>query len=405
MRAQFPRAALAFALSFTFLLALPAPARASEPDLFGMGARSGAMAGTGAADSEGYDATYSNPAGLVGPTRRRLTLGYIGAQYHLHLDGARRPVDATNGLLIGADLPLPFGGVLKDRIALGLGFYFPAGLINRARDGYPDQPRLALLDDRTQVVSVLVAAGVRITRRVTLGAGVLALAALVGEIDIRPVGGSITTVAEEQLVASYTPVVGARVQAASRLRIGLTFRGESRSRYDIEIKNNLGPALPIELPTLRVAGTAQFDPMQIALEGALEVTRWLRLDAGATWKHWSSYDQPVDNATLGAPPLPPPGYHDTAVPRIAGEAHLERGRLELAGRLGYFFEWSPAPDGPDRVLLDADRHVLTVGGGLSYHGSAFSFQLDLFGQWHHLADSSRVRGDLGVFGATFGVDL
>ncbi|HEY7957260.1 MAG TPA: hypothetical protein VII38_18265 [Polyangia bacterium] len=399
MRAQL------FCLALAALLCAPLVARASEPDLFGMGARAGAMAGLGAADAEGYDATYANPAGLVGPTRRRLTVGYVLARYQLQMDRAARPVDGTNGLLIGADLPLPFGGILKDRVALGLGFYFPTGVVNRVRDGYPDQPRLALLDDRTQVVSVLVSAGVRLTRRLTLGAGVLALAALVGEIDIRPVGGTITTVAEEQLVASYAPIVGARLRVTPRIRLGLVFRGESRSRYDLEIKNNLGPSLPIELPTLRIAGTAQFDPMQAALEGAFQITRYFRLDVGATWKHWSSYDNPVDNATLGAPPQPPPGFHDTVVPRVAGEATLRRGRLELAARLGYFFEWSPAPQGPTRALLDADRHVVTAGGGLTWMGRAFSFQLDVFGQWHHLADSPRVGGDLGVFGATVGVDL
>ena len=104
------------------------------------------MAGTGVADATGYDATYTNPAGLVGPTERRLTLGYVHAGYRLNLDGAHHPVDATDGLVLGADLPMPFGGVLRDRVALGLGFYFPFGVINRARAPFPDEPRLALLD-------------------------------------------------------------------------------------------------------------------------------------------------------------------------------------------------------------------------------------------------------------------
>src|SRR5262249_14919980 len=94
------------------LVGFCATASASEPDLFGMGARSGALAGAGAADAEGYDAAYLNPAGLVGPTRRRLTVGYVGARYHLSLLGMDRSVDNTDGLVLGADLPLPFGGVL-----------------------------------------------------------------------------------------------------------------------------------------------------------------------------------------------------------------------------------------------------------------------------------------------------
>jgi hypothetical protein len=385
-------------------------ARASEPEMFGMGARSSAMAGTGAADAEGYDATYANPAGLVGPTRRRLTLGFAGARYQLYLDNAPRQVDETNGLLIGAAIPLPFGGVLRDRLAIGIGFYFPAGVINRARDGFPDEARLALLDNRTQVVSILIGAGAKLHDRVSLGVGVLALAALTGEITIRAdAGGRFTTVSEQQLVASFAPVVGLRVQAARHVKVGLTLRGESRSRYDIAIKNSLGSALPIQLPTMRVAGTAQFDPLQMALEAAWMPKHWLNLVAGLTWKHWSAYTNPVENATLGTPPQAPADYHDTVVPRVAGEFNgvwnTRHGSLKLIGRLGYFFEWSPAPQGPDRVYLDADRHVLTGGGGLEFRGRLVTFQIDAFAQWHRLADTERVSGDMGTFGATFGVDL
>jgi long-chain fatty acid transport protein len=388
------------------MFTLSRPARASEPELFGLGARAGAMAGLGAADAEGYDAAYANPAGLIGPTRRRLTLGYVGGIYHLRLDGARRQVDNTSGVIIGADLPIPFGGILRDRVALGLAFYFPTGLINRASDGFPDDTRLALLDDRTQVVSALVGVGVRVHRRVSVGVGVLALAALIGEISIRPdAGGRITTIAEEQLVASFTPIVGIRAVATDRLNLGLVFRGESRSRYDIDIKNSLGTLLPIQIPTLRIAGTSQYDPLQLQLEASLRANHWLRLDLGATWKHFSTYTNPVENATAGAPDQPSPDYHDTIVPRAGGEAVGHWGRVALTARLGYFFEWSPAPQGPDRVLLDADRHVITGGGGLEYHGRLISIELDAFAQWHHLAGNPRATGDFAVFGGTFGIDL
>jgi long-chain fatty acid transport protein len=387
------------------LLLVAGSALASEPEMFGMGTRSGGLAGMGAADSEGWEATYLNPAGVVGPKRRRLTVGYVGARYHLSLDGAPRDVQSTDGILIGADLPIPFGGVLRDRVAIGLGFYFPVGLINRARDGFPDEPRLALLDSRTQVVSVLVAAGVRVHERVRVGIGVLALAALVGEIDVTPdATGKYTTVAEEQLTSSFAPVLGVRVQAAPWAQVGLAYRAQSTSGYDIEVKPKL-TGLPISLPTLRIAGTAQFDPHQIAAEGAFDATRWLRLSAGLTWKHWSAYQYPVENATMGTPPKPNADFHDTAVPRIAGEATGHFGKTTLQGRLGYFYEWSPAPDAADRVLLDADRHVITGGVGLGFAGRLFSFQIDAFAQWHHLAGSARAMGDFAVFGATLGLDL
>jgi long-chain fatty acid transport protein len=374
--------------------------------MFGLGPRASGMAGLGAADAEGWEATYENPAGLVGPTRRRLTVGYVGARYRLSLDGADRPIDATNGILIGADVPLPFGGVLRDRLALGLGFYFPTGLINRARDPFPDQPRLALLDNRTQVVSILVGAGARIHPRVRVGGGVLALAALAGSILVTPdAAGHFTTVAEEQLVSSFAAVLGVQVAVTPWAGLGLVYRGQSTSSYDIEVKSRLGASIPIELPTLHIAGTAQFDPHQIALEGAFQLLSWLRLGGGATWKHWSGYTYPVENATPGAPPRPSADFHDTVVPRLGVEACDRVGRARLVARAGYFFEWSPAPDGPDRVLLDADRHVVTAGGGIGFAGRLISLELDAFAQWHHLAGASRASGDFAVFGAALGLDL
>jgi long-subunit fatty acid transport protein len=384
-------------------LLIVASASASEPELFGVGARSAAMAGTGTADAEGWEASYANPAGVVGLDRRRISVGYVGARYHLRLDGQQRGEKDTDGVYIGANLPLPFGGILKDRLAIGLAFYYPVGIITTASAPYPDQPRLALLDTRTKTVSVLVAAGARVHRRVRLGIGVLALAALIGNIAITPdAGGRITTLAEEQLITDFAPVAGIRVEATRFLQLGLVLRGESKSQYDLRVTNSLGPRLPVQLPTLHIAGTAQFDPLQLQLEAGFR-HKWLAVDVGIAWKHWSDFPVPVENATPGAPPQPPTRYHDTAVPRLGLEANGAWGKWRLAGRLGYFFEQSPAP--PDQtILVDANRHAITAGLGWGW-GRAWSFSLDVFGQLHVLADSPHAGGVLGVFGATLGLDL
>ena len=393
-------------LAALLALTLPAtPAEASEPEMCGMGARSGAMAGTGVADSAAYDSTYTNPAGLMEPARRRLSLGYIAARYRLRMDGAARDVENTNGAILGAALPLPFGGVLKDRLALGLAFYFPTSVLNRARAPYPDEARLALLDTRTQVVSATAALAARIHPRLTVGAGVLVLATLIGEIRIAPdAGGRITTLAEEQITVAYTPIIGVRVRVLPSLRVGAVFRGVSKAEYDIRIANSLGNALPIEIPTLHVAGVAQYDPLQIALEGAWRVRPFLGITVGATWKRWSDYPNASANAAPGTPPQPSPGYHDTVVPRVAVELSRDFSSLRLHGRAGYLFEWSPAP-GDAPALLDADRHVATVGGALEWSHRFGVLQVDLFGQWHQLAGSPRASGGFYVLGGTVGVDL
>ena len=181
-------------------------------------------------------------------------------------------------------------------------------------------PRLALLDGRTETVSVLVVASARISRKWRIGAGVLALAALIGNIAITPdAAGHITTVSEEQLVTDYAPVVGLRYDPLRWLSLGLVLRGESKSEYDLKVTNSLGARLPISLPTLRIAGVAQYDPLQIQVEGAFR-HRWLLLNLGVVWKHCSAFPRPVDTATPGALAHPPSRYHYTPVPRVGAEA-------------------------------------------------------------------------------------
>lgn len=383
------------------VLAGPGLAHASAPELFGMGARSGALAGTGAADAEGYEASYLNPAGLG--ARRRLTVGVLLGRYHLQLDRSARHVDETNAFLIGGDIPLPLGGPLQDRLALGFALYFPYALINRVRESFPSEPRLVVLDNRTQVVTVAVAAAARLSSHWTLGAGVLVLADHVGEIRlVNDAAGRIVAVTEQQLVADYAPVAGLRWRPSRWLALGAAVRGESKSTYRVVVTNRL--ALPIQLPILNLGGVSQYDPLQAALEAALSL-RGVRVELGVTWKHFSAMAYPTEKTTSGAPPLPPVDFHDTAVPRLAVELAPLFRNLELKLRAGYFFEWSPAPSGPERPLVDADRHVFTAGSGLHFHSAVASFAADLFAQWHHLGGGGRAQGDFAVFGLTFGLDL
>jgi long-chain fatty acid transport protein len=102
------------ALGFAVILGLGASeAHASPEDVLGFGPRSSAMGGTGAAVGEGYEAVPGNPALLSLARRRELTLGFTGATFDLR---ARERISygRLHGSIIGATLPVPFGGLLKD---------------------------------------------------------------------------------------------------------------------------------------------------------------------------------------------------------------------------------------------------------------------------------------------------
>ena len=123
-------------------------AHASLPDLISLGTRSPALGGTGVADATGYEASYQNPAGLA-TGQRNLTLGLVYGGYRTTLDGGPYPIEDTLGLVIGGALPLPLGGIMKNRLGLGLGLYLPTGFVNRVRVPLPEVPRATLLDART----------------------------------------------------------------------------------------------------------------------------------------------------------------------------------------------------------------------------------------------------------------
>lgn len=413
------RAALLAGLAAVGLPTLPA--HASTPELFSLGGRTAAMAGTGAAYATGFDSAYANPAGLW-QSGRQLTVGTVYGGYGLSLrspqDGSVSPypIDATSGLVIGGSFTLPLGGVLENRIGTALALYTPFGLINRASDPFPDVPRVPILDGRSQVVSVLLGAGIRLPGGFSVGGGALALAALVGTITITPDGsGRITSISEQQLTVDYAPILGVRWQGLSdRLALAAVFRGASRSSYRLTVSTKLGDALPIELPLIYFAGSAQYDPLQLGMEVAGRLRPSLLLVAQLTWKHWSAYEYPVLPATKSAVALPVPGFHDTLVPRLAVENTWTLGSWgALALRGGYQFEWSPAPDPPAAPpkpesrpsnLHDADRHILSAGLGLRLTGRV-PLSLDVFGQGHLLGPHSTLSGGLGVIGALLGYQL
>lgn len=389
------------------ILLAAAPAAASPLELFGFGGRSPALAATGVAAADDFECLYLNPSGLAEVKGRRVSAGTLVGSFSL--DGVERPVDKAVGIEVGAAFRLPLGGVLRDRIGLGIGIYVPATVLNRARAPQPGTPFFALLENRAEVVGIQLGVGVRLSTRWSLGAGVLVLGGIAGGIDVTPdAAGRFATTSEQQLIASYSPILGARFHASDRLALGATFRFSSKSTYDIAITSDLGEALPVELPEIHVAGVAQYDPMAFATEAAWRPTRNLQLTGQLAWEHWSAFPLPTKNPVASMPPQPSPGFHDTVVPRVGVE--WQGGALRLRG--GYAFVLSPAPEMTGRqAFLDNHRNIISAGVGLSFG----QLHLDLWSQLHVLVPRHHDRpegqadidtsGTILVGGLMLGVDL
>ncbi|MCC6996897.1 MAG: outer membrane protein transport protein [Deltaproteobacteria bacterium] len=418
-----PAGLLILLLSLSALAVAPASADASALDLFGYGGRSPALAGTGISFTDSFDALYTNPAGLSEARQKRMSVGFMASDFDLHYALKDRDVDPVMGVIVGGDVPIPFGGALKDRITIGIGLHVPPLLLSRAVAPLPGEPFLALLEHRGQVVAFMVGAGARITRHISVGIASLSLAALGGFIDVSADPTKrFTSTAEQQLLVDYAPIAGVRWRPSKKLSAGLVYRGQSAAKFDILVTNMIGDALPVTLPAIRVRGYSQYDPRMVEAEASYQVLPRLAVTGALAWKQWSSFPPPTEDPVIDAPPRVRPGFSDTFVPKLAARFTLNP-KVELRG--GYRLEMTPAPEQTGREnLLDNTRHIVTAGAGFKFAPNGVPIRIDAYVQAHFLAPRTSTKdqtlapedrdptylsvsssGKILVGGLTFGVDL
>jgi hypothetical protein len=423
-------------------------ASASPEDLLGYGARTSAMGATGTAHATGYEAAWHNPALASGVRAPKLTLGYTGGVLRLDAHGEGLPGRTSSapvtGTTIGAEVPVPLGGRLAHRVGIALAFYSPTDVVVRGRVLYPEKTQFPMLDNRAQSVTIRAALGADIGYGIRLGVGFAALAEVVGTVvAATDATGRVGTRVEDQLVATYAPMLGATydlpLRGPARWRVGATYRGTLDARFAIVIDGTKLSSL--QIPLFNISGLAQYDPAQLAVEVARRDDLNV-LALQVVYKHWSAFPGVLEPTVVcteggaGACGLTPPkiDWNNTFVVRIGADQgfELRRGAV-LHARGGGFFETTPLPselpgsDAYDRGTksvgavptryFDSERIALTAGTGLSLSKPLPPIDLDLFAQYHILlprtvtsVDSSGAvlskgesSGHMAVFGMTAGV--
>lgn len=393
---------------------LPATAAASPQDLFGYGARTPGLAMTGVSYADSYEAVYANPAGLARIDDNRLSAGLHVASFETEVNGEPFQVDPSRGFTLGLELPLPFGGLLEDRLALAIGFFAPADVLLRSTMRYPEVAQFSVLD-RTQVVAAQVGLGIDfhgILDGFRLGVAFSATASTIGalEVGLSP-SQRFESITETDLVATFSPIVGLSYDVGD-FAFGLVYRGEIDTVNDLEIETF---NLPVELPTLTVGGHVQYDPHVLAAEASWMATRQWRLIANATARFWGAWPGILDKTSASSNLPPAHDFEHTVSPRIAAEYSKQARGLEWAFRAGYAYEPTPAPparlaEGRDQNgevrttrdgdvvreplrYLDNDRHVFTGGLGFELFASEQAhIHVDLYGQLHYMPQRTHLLG-------------
>lgn len=384
------------ALAFLAIVHFPETASATPPDLLGYGARHIAMGQTGVSFADDYEAVFSNPAGLGRARTTGLRIGMLFAPYALRLDdapfvspdveGGLKKAEMASGMMIGFQLPIPFGKPLEDVLTLGAGFYTPNNAVLRVDLPYTDIPQWPILG-RAHSVSVNVSLGADLGKWVPglrLGVGVAALASIIGRLTVRiDEAKRFTSQTENQILADFTPVAGVSYDHKD-FRFGLSYRGETRA--DIDLRVNV-EGFPIEFPEITITALAQYAPHSLAAEAAWVYDHRLLIALNLTWRRWSAYPGTLGKTTADSHVPPAPEFSDTVSPKIGIEYTHRHGAFRIMGRGGYLFEPTPSP--PARLAerrdyfdddisgrtvplryLDSHRHILSAGFGFDWHSKS-----------------------------------
>ncbi|MFN7952599.1 MAG: hypothetical protein U0610_12820 [bacterium] len=404
-----------------------APAWAHPFDLFGYGSRAAALGNAYTALADGFEASYYNPAGVVGGSDVRLGLGYLQTFSDLSLNGEALELRETKlgALVAGFSASGQMGG---RGVGLSFGFLLPNEGVIRASSLEPLQPNYVLLFNRTQRAEILFTSGVEIVPGLDFGAGFSLGAELGGDVSVEatafPQGaGGSGTIA---IGSRFFPSAGVRWRPAEAWRIGLAYRGETN--FPLRIPASIALLVVPESSLgadilLLVDQTFYYTPQQVAAGVAWDPTSEVTVSADLTWWNWGAAEDPgvrgvvkVGGALGALLPVPTirapidPDFHDVVTPRVGIEWRPPEAPLGLVAiRVGYGYEPTPTPR-PLGVqnLLDSDKHVVSAGLGFRFRDPwgilLHDADLDVHGQYFDFArrtadktDPTDPVGDL-VFG-------
>ena len=372
---------------------------ASPADLFGSGPRSQALGAT-AALARGHEAAYGNPAQLSDQPERRLTLGYTFARFNPQArsiaEGAL-PIEseALHAYLLGLTAPVPLHGDLYERLAVGLSVLMPSNVIARVRLLQPETPQFPLLSDRAHSLSFNLGVGANLGHGLRVGLGAVLLAELLGEVSVgSDRQNTLATRVDDELLLVAAPVLGVSFAVTPELMAGVSYRGELRSDFDLQVTlDELGS---VTLPDLNIAGTGQYDSEQLQAEIGYQFGN-AQLIAGALFRRSSRFPGFL-RATVECPSTQPCEareaaafeFVDTLSPRV-GAAYRVRLASRVQGELraGYFFEPSPLASAPAGAqVFDSDRHGLTLGYGIDVEIAGVPLHFDWAFQKHLMVQRS-----------------
>jgi long-subunit fatty acid transport protein len=364
------------------------PARASTPDVFGLGSEESAVCGASAARVHDFSAGHYDPAGLTLVEKPEVSIGVLGFGSTLSLPGGKtQSIADPYAVVVGAAAPVPLLRWLENRIYFGLALsILPTGVVRVIAHNPTTDAFFPLYDNRTQRLVVLPSVAVRLPKGVSIGLGFNYLAGLGGHVS----GAEGTTRAiearvDEAIFSILSVNAGIRWQAKRWLALALVYREQFSVPFST-YSSNLVAGQPINID---VDAQGLFTPHQLLVGGALSLPKRVMLSLDVGWSHWSGWSGPFVTVSSQLPlvgPIdarpPAVNFSDTGWFRLGVEwLALDKPKAQVLLRGGYGFESAALASPPAGTQLqDGHKHRLALGLGGRLPFGPMMFRLDAHAQ-------------------------
>ncbi len=369
-------------------MALSAVKGWSNPvDLFSSSAQAGGTGDAVASSCTGPDCLYFNPGRLCLGGSPRILAGVTAQHASLSVPGGSTGIPEPFYSHVGAAIAPPFGGILKDRLWVGILLVAPGGEISLVRIHTPSEPFYPYYENRSQ--RLLILPGISLLAhespsagRIGLGLGFNYFAGLDGGIAAAE---GATRAMEARVSLELKGILGLVAGAAwekGHWAAGITYRQAMGVDFHTLAFNDVaGTSIDME-----ISAAALYSPHTLQWGVSYNFgTQKVQIDI--IEQLWSFYDGPfvqIDSIMpmVGAlsGQLPPNEFRNTAGVRAGWQKSWSS---SLTLRAGAGFDPSFVKTAQTGITNLLDAHKLILSAGISWKFSD-SFVVHAFSRMHIL---------------------
>jgi long-chain fatty acid transport protein len=345
------------------------------------------MGGAVAASSADYAAMFYNPAGLAfadGPT---LGAGFVYGSPDLRINGAGQDVDPIHAFQVGGSLPLGSSKYLG-RITLSAVAHIPTSTAIMLGASDPVQPHFVFYTIDPQRTAIYMGGSIRILSNLSVGGGVSMLAGAEFKMNLSLLSSSFL-IHESPSKYIFDPIFGLTFKPTKSLALAAVYREATQASLESELKIFVGDSQI--LPTVTLLNLYNYDPREVVVAAAYDFKGRGKVEVDVVWMDYSHYqastpryefEQEVPDwvkTLMSMNNFADPDFHDVVVPRVGLEWVINR---YFTLRTGYAYQASPVPDQRGITnYADADKHVVSIGGGVRAFLSPRVLERPLHIQW------------------------